>query len=148
MLTMTVTFNLTIIYFVAINVAAILAYVLWVKHRARKEKRDGTRMANEIYEFFEVSGAQVGVSCVRLPGRNSFSAFIEAEPLKQFRLSNLVEIALRKHLMETRGMKVGKIFWRFPIAGASEDLLRASNKELGDQYMEVGLERMQQQYKS
>jgi hypothetical protein len=148
MMTMTVTFDLTLIYFVAINISAILAYVLFVKHRARTEKRDGARLAAAIHEFFELSGSKVGVSCVRPPMRNSFSAFIEAEPLKQFRLSHLIEIALRKHLQEVRGLRVGKVFWRFPISGASEDVLRTSNKELAnaDQYMDAGLERVQQQY--
>jgi len=147
MMTMTVTFDLTLVYFVAINITAILAYVLFVKYRARSEKREGARLSDAIFEYFEIGGSKVGVSCVRLPMRSSFSAFIEAEPLRQFRLSHLVEIALRKHLQETRGMKVGKIFWRFPIAGASEDLLRSSNKELGDQYMDMGLERLQNQVK-
>jgi hypothetical protein len=150
MMTMTVTFDLTLIYFVAINVAAILAYVLFVKHRSRKEKRDGARMSAAITEFFELDGSRVGVSCFRPPMRSNFSAFIEAEPLKQFRLSHLIEIALRKHLETTRGLKIGKIFWRFPIAGASEDLLRTSNKELdnADQYMDLGLQRVQSRYKS
>lgn len=48
--------DLTILYFVVANFIAILIYVLIIKHRARRDKRNITAITKAISEYFTRAG--------------------------------------------------------------------------------------------
>jgi hypothetical protein len=124
MLTVTATFDLTILYFVAINVIAILAYVLVVKHRARVIKRNVSIVAASITGYFRENGAEVGVECISRAGGRRFVALIRSKPSKRFRHSNIVEIVLATHVRKACGLELEKVYWCFPIKGKEETVRR------------------------
>ena len=63
MFTVTATFDVTILYFVAVNVIAVLSYILIIRHRQRALQRNLTVLTNAITDYFRVSGAEVAVEC-------------------------------------------------------------------------------------
>lgn|SRR5574340_589263 len=150
MLTMTVTFDLTALYFVAVNVIAILIYVLIIKHRARRDRRNVRAISNAIVDYLRGSGVEVSVECMSRPGGKRFVAFIDAEPSKQFRHTHIVEITLCNHVQTACGLELEKVYWRFPFKEATHAASRSSGTageagqpaESDDEYMEEGLLRL------
>lgn len=148
MLTMTVTFDLTMLYFVAANFIAILVYVLIIKHKARSEKRNVSAITTAISEYLRKYEVAVSVGSIRLQGNKLYTAFVESEPSKRFRLSHIVETNLRDHVQQACGLKLEKVYWRFPINPdeqvkarwdkyLNEGLLNLSNYELEDSSIEM-----------
>jgi hypothetical protein len=147
MLTMTVTFDPTMLYFVAANVIAILVYVLIIKHRARSEKRNIIAITTAISEYFRKYDVIVSVGSISLQGNELYAAFVESEPLKRFRLSHIVETSLHDHVQQACGLKLEKVYWRFPINPVdlvktwdeyvNEGLLNLSNYELEESSIEM-----------
>jgi len=153
MLIVTATFDLTILYFVAANVIAILGYVLIILHRKRALRRNATVVANAITDYFRDSGAEVAVECIGRPGARHFVALISSKPTKRFRHSNIVEIVLATHVRKTCGLELEKVYWCFPIktkqetsqrdaATASSDMPATVGRY--DEYVEEGLENLEQ----
>ncbi len=129
MMTVTLTADLTILYFVAANIVGILAYVLILKHRMRTQTRRQAMLAAQIVDYFRHSGAEVRVTCIPGPDGRRFIATIDSEPLKRFRYSHIVEMSLCNHVFKTCGIEIDRVYWRFPVkasvqapeASASED---------------------------
>lgn len=121
----------------AANVIGILGYVLTIKLRARRQKRDAAAIAKAIVDYFRKSGVGVTVDCIRVPRSRHFTAVIESEPMKRFRLSHIIESTLREHVRKTCALEVGKVYWRFPIKDAAQANPPASNS---DEYINEGLE--------
>ena len=115
MVTATFTFELTMLYFVAINIIAILAYVLFLKHKARKHQRHTRRVTRAIIGYLRITNAKISVKCISLEENENFIAFIESEPMKRFRFSHLVEAALRDHVRATCELELDRIYWRFIV---------------------------------
>jgi hypothetical protein len=136
MMTMTVTFDLTMLYFVGVNFLVILVYVLILKHKARREARNIRRVCNAISEYFLKSGVAVSVACHRFPHKKRYTAFVESEPMKRFRLSHIVEIALNDHVQRSCGLELDKVYWRFPVK-AEKQAGEAPAPE--DEYINEGL---------
>ncbi|MES2534735.1 MAG: hypothetical protein V4632_02585 [Pseudomonadota bacterium] len=140
MMTMTVTFDLTLLYFVGVNFLAILIYVFILKHRSRSEARNIRRVSNAITDYFLKSGVAVSVSSHRLADKKSYTAFIESEPMKRFRLSHIVEMTLNDHVQRTCGLELDKVYWRFPVkAVKQEGAQEGSPKKVEDDYINEGL---------
>lgn len=125
---------------------SILAYVVVLKKKMRNEKRAAIAITKHIVEYFHKTGVTVTVSCIS-PRRNGrYTALIESEPMKQFRLSHIIETTLRDHITKTCGMRLENIFWRFPIKeaalAASTELDaegKGKPKEGSDEYINEGL---------
>jgi hypothetical protein len=115
MFTVTATFDLTILYFVAANAICILSYVLVLKHRARVIQRNRTHISKIIVDYFRDDGSDVGVECIGRAGGRQFVALITSKPSKRFRDSNIVEIVLATHVRKVCGLELEKVFWCFPI---------------------------------
>jgi hypothetical protein len=133
MLTMTVTLDLTILYFVAANFIAILVYVLIIKHRARREKRNTTAITTAISEYFSKNGMAVSVRSISLQGNKRYTAFVQCEPMKRLRLSHMIESTLCDHVQQACGLELEKVYWRFPINPDKQAT------ESGDEYFNEGL---------
>ncbi|MDP2057260.1 MAG: hypothetical protein Q8K35_05830, partial [Thiobacillus sp.] len=68
-MTVTLSLDLTLLYIFAANVVAILAYVLVLKHRARRRERSIKAVSAVIVDYFQADGIEVRVDCV--PGRGA-----------------------------------------------------------------------------
>jgi hypothetical protein len=142
MMTVTLTADLTILYFVAANIVGILAYVLILKHRMRTQTRRQAMLAAQIVDYFRHSGAEVRVNCILGPDGRRFIATIDSEPLKRFRYSHIVEASLINHVDKALGLHVHSVFWRFPLpAGDSSPRATADTKQAPreDEYIIQGL---------
>ncbi|MDB5761769.1 MAG: hypothetical protein JWQ21_764 [Herminiimonas sp.] len=128
-MTATITFNLSIMYFVAANVIAILAYVLTVKYRVRRNQRNLDVLTNAIVQYFRLTGVEVSVNCTSLANDKHFIAFIDSEPMKRFRLSSMIEMSLMDHISTTCDLKLDTVYWRFKIRKGVRD----------DEYIRDGL---------
>jgi hypothetical protein len=74
-------------------------------------------------DYFSNSGVEVHASCFKVEGKKHLVAFIESQPLKRFRYSNVLEQNLVNHILRLTGCTVEKVFWRFPIQLNREAML-------------------------
>ncbi len=144
-MTVTVAFNLSLLYLVAVNVIAMLGYVLVLKRRARRMERNTAAVTKAIVDYFHADGIGVAVEAIPRPGGKSYIAFVESEPMKRFRYSHIIEITLRMHVRHECGVELERIFWRFPIRGkgqAAEAAIREMEITDSDQdeYIRQGLD--------
>ena len=144
-MTVTVIFDLALLYLVALNLVAILGYVLLLKRRARRLAQNTAAVARASIEYFRADGIEVAVEAIPRPDGKSYIAFVESEPMKRFRYSHIIEITLRMHIRHACGVELERIFWRFPIRGkgqAAEAAVRemdiAADEE--DEYVREGLD--------
>ena len=125
-------------------VVALFTYVLRLKRKASRGKRRLAVVSSVLVDYFRKTGVEVSVGCVSLQDNNRFTAFVESEPMKQFRLSHIIEIALRDHVQKTCGLELDKIFWRFPIKVAPREASPGNTEggkriEGADDYINEGL---------
>jgi hypothetical protein len=144
-MTVTLAFDLALLYLVAVNVIAILGYVLLLKQRARRLVQNTRAVTNAIVDYFRADGIEVAAEAIPRPGGKSYIAFVESEPMKRFRYSHIIEITLRMHIRHECGVELERIFWRFPIRGrgqAAEAAVREMEITEGDQdqYIREGLD--------
>lgn len=145
-MTVTIAFDLAVLYLVALNVIALLGYVLVLKRRARRLENDTAAVARAIVDYFRADGIEVAVEAIPRPGGRSFIAFVESEPMKRFRYSHIIEITLRMHVRHQCGVELERVFWRFPIRGkgqAAEEAVRRmelTEAEEEDEYLREGLD--------
>lgn len=105
----------------AAGILVVLIGLAWSKHKASNNKRKLARVSKAMIEYFRKTGVEVSVGCVYLHSNNRLTAFVESEPMKQFRLSHIIEIALSDHVHKTCGLKLDKVYWRFPIKVAAPE---------------------------
>lgn len=144
-MTVTLAFDLALLYLVAVNVLAILGYVLLLKHRARRLAQNTRAVTVAIVDYFRADGIEVAAEAIPRPGGKSYIAFVESEPMKRFRYSHIIEITLRMHIRHECGVELERIFWRFPIRGrgqAAEAAVREMEITDGerDEYIREGLD--------
>lgn len=144
-MTVTLAFDLAVLYLVAANVIAILAYVLVLRHRARRQQNGTQAVQTAIVDYFRADAIEVSVEAIPRPGGKSYIAFIESEPMKRFRYSHIIEIALRMHIRHACNLELERIFWRFPIRGkgqAAEAAVREMEitDDEHDEYIREGLD--------
>jgi len=137
---------LGILCIAAIGLLAMLLYVGRLQMRASRYKRKVALVSNVLIEYFRKTGVEVSVGCVSLHENNRFTAFVESEPMKQFRLSHIIEIALRDYVQKACALELDKIYWRFPIKVAARNASAAGvaageNKKIegADDYINEGL---------
>lgn len=106
---------------VALALLAALAYIAIGKLNARRERRNIRVISLILKEYFRKSGVAVSVGCVAVPRTGRFTAFIESEPMKRFRLSHIIEMTLREQVHKTCGLELADVYWRFPIKEAAHE---------------------------
>jgi hypothetical protein len=127
MTTITISFDLVVLYLVAANVIAILSYVLVLKQRAQRAQQDITRISAAILDYFRHSEVEINVECISRLGGKRFIAIIDSPPLKRFRYSHIVETALCSHIEKSCGVILEKVYWRFPINLPADALTAIQN---------------------
>ena len=142
-MTVTIALDLAVLYLVAVNVIALLGYVLVLMHRARQRENSIKAISAVIVDYFRTDGIEVRANCVPNPGGKGYLAFVESEPMKRFRYSHIVESSLRAHVQRICGEELDRIFWRFPIYGKNQEEgvkeMEAPEKR-SDEYVREGLE--------
>lgn len=141
----TLSFNLTLLYVFAANVIAILIYVLLIKQRARRLRRSVEAISAVIVDYFQADGINVRVECLPSRTGKGFIAFIESEPMKRFRYSNIIENSLRLHVRRMCKEDLDRIFWRFPFDGKNRAAEKNADEmdvsdDKHDEYIREGLE--------
>ncbi|MBV8634761.1 MAG: hypothetical protein JO002_09750 [Burkholderiaceae bacterium] len=139
--------NLTVLGVLGAALVAVLGMLIYMvgeKRRAARGRKALDQVSAALVEYFRKTGVAVSVGCVNLQG-DRFTAFVESEPMKQFRLSHIIEIALRDHVKKACGVELDKIYWRFPIKVAPREAAAAGNAEPtkriegADDYINEGL---------
>lgn len=90
-------------------------------------------VAAAIRDYFRKSGVAVSACATRLDGSANYTAMVESEPMKRFRLSHIVEKSLVEHVRKACDLELEKVYWRFPISGTPQPI---DNK---DAYINEGL---------
>ena len=112
--------TLTLIAVLAALIIGILAYLSATKAKASRAKRDATMIRNTIIDYFRRSGVEVSADATRFDDSGRYTAIVESEPMKRFRLSHIIEMTLREHVRKSCGLELDKIYWRFPIKDATQ----------------------------
>lgn len=115
MLTLTLSLDSLSLYIVGFDVLILLSYVLFLFHKKRQLEKSIKNISDFISDYFINTGAEVEVTCHRLPGSRHFIVMIQSQPLKRFRYSNILESNLISHTYKKTGCMVDKIYWRFPV---------------------------------
>ena len=144
MFTVTATFDVTLLYFVAANVVCILAYVLLLKYQGRSIKRNSELISKTIFDYFRENGNEVRVECISRARGRRFVALISSKPSKRFRNSHIVALGLSAHVRKVRGLDLEKVYWCFPVktkqdlgqADAAADGVTVSASAKGDTYFD------------
>jgi hypothetical protein len=127
MATITINFDLIVLYMVAANVIAILAYVLFMKEKTRRVEQNIARITTTIIDYFQHGDISIRVECISRFGGKRFVAIIESKPLKRFRYSHIVEINLCNHIEQTCGLILEKVYWRFPVSLSPDSVMSTEN---------------------
>jgi hypothetical protein len=125
--------NSPIVYVFAAVAIAIIAGVLAAVLKFRADAKGAEAMAKAIIQYFRKIGVSVTVQCT-LSGKKRYTAFIESEPMKQLRLSHIIETSLRDHLHNLHRLDLEKVYWRFPMKGDLDP-----KAEVKDEYITEGL---------
>lgn len=112
--------TLTLVAVLAALIIGILAHVGSTRTRARRARRDAAAIRNTIIEYFRRSGVEVSADATSFDGSRRYTAIVESEPMKRFRLSHIIEMTLREHVRKSCGLELEKIYWRFPIKEATQ----------------------------
>lgn len=145
MLTVTATFDLTLLYFVAANVLCLLGYVLVIKHRERALQCRKSLLAKIVVDYFRESGSVVGAECMARSKGRKFVVLISTRPNRRFRNSHLVELALATHVRMVCGLDLEKVYWCFPVKEKQDAIQREVAPEgstltmKGDEYFDEEL---------
>jgi hypothetical protein len=130
-----------ILLLVITNLLAIAACMIVFQFKARRQRRKLAMLNAAIRDYFRHSGVEVEVASTRLDKDAGFIAFVESEPMKRFRLSHIIEMALREHVAKTCKINLTKIYWRFPLKemAASSAAAEKQPANAADSYINEGL---------
>ena len=121
----------------------VLGYVIRLKAKEKHEKRNTKAISVALVDYFRRTGVEVTVDCVS-SSSNRYTAFIESEPMKRFRLSHIIEMTLREQVAKNCGLELDKVYWRFPIKQVTQNPeatkeKNAKSAEGVDDYINEGL---------
>jgi type II secretory pathway pseudopilin PulG len=112
--------TLTLLVLLAALLIGIIAYATKVKNKARQTQRDIAAIRAVILDYFRRSGVEVTVDAAPLDNSGMYTAVVESEPMKRFRLSHIIEVTLREHVRRSCSLELDKVYWRFPIKEAAQ----------------------------
>lgn len=122
---------------------ALVGYVAVLQSRQRRKKNNLAAISAALVDYFRRTGVEVSVGCAEVDDGKRFTAFIESEPMKRFRLSHIIEMTLRDHVAKACGLELAKVYWRFPIKQVSQTAAatqqETKSREDTDDYINEGL---------
>ena len=130
MVTVSVILNLQALYLVAAIVATLLIYILFLKHRERRNRQTIAKINKLVGDYFKSHNVEVLVTSYAVLGGRRFVVLLESKPNEKLRSSHVIEMGLIDHVRKTTGQFVERVFWRFPVPvvgreGTPEDLYLA-----------------------
>jgi hypothetical protein len=137
--------TLALLALCAVLIIGILVFVLSRQLAERRRQRNIKAIRAVIVDYFRRSGVPVTVDCAALGSRGLYTAMVESEPMKRFRLSHIIEMTMREHVRKTCNLELDRIYWRFPVKEAAPNqaatgAAEAVKKESPDEYINEGLE--------
>jgi hypothetical protein len=96
-----------------------------LKAKEKRERRNIKAISAALVDYFRRTGVEVSVGCVKSPNGKRYTAFIESEPMKRFRLSHIIEMTLREQVAKYCGLELDKVYWRFPIKQVAQEQAQA-----------------------
>ena len=129
MFTLSLTLDSLSVYIVAIDIIALLSYILYIFNKKRLVANAVNKISEFITDYFMSSGSEVRVTCIKVDGNKRFVVMIESKPSKRFRYSNVLESNLTSHAYKITGNTIEKIYWRFPINGDKAELAESSREQ-------------------
>jgi hypothetical protein len=141
------TTNLFLIGALCVGLPLLVGVAAWAaikKIQARRLQKDIDTVSAAIVDYFRKSEIEVKADCVPIAGTRRLTVFIESEPMKQFRLSHIIESSLRDMVHNLHRVELDKVYWRFPIrkrlAGDGAPAPEDQQKKPGlDDYITEGL---------
>jgi len=133
--TVSIEFNLTALYFVAVVVAGMVALVARHKLRRWREDRACRLISEAVMGYFKPMDIEVDVETYSSFEGRRFVVVISSEPVKKFRYSFIVEQSLVREVRMTTSRQIDKVYWRFPLGRSAGD---ASADEPEDRYLAQG----------
>lgn len=112
--------TLTLLVLLAALLVGIIVYVIKAKNKAQRIQRDVAAIRAVILDYFRRSGVEVTVDAAPLDNSGMYTAVVESEPMKRFRLSHIIEMTLREHVRRSCSLELDKVYWRFPIKEAAQ----------------------------
>lgn len=147
-MTVTITFNLTMLLMVAANVLGIFAYVGLLRLRAHRLEQAKKRILAVVADNFASIGVAVSSEAIALPAGH-FIIIADTEPLKRFRHSHIVEMVLIEKVKNATGKTVDRVYWRFPLPAREDAVVDAPENTSTsppapkiDAYLAQGLKRL------
>lgn len=148
----TITFDLTMLGIVGLNLIGILIYVARRKLQAHRLQRARARIVETVSAYFARTGVAVRAEAMAMPGTDHFIIIADTEPLKRFRHSQIVEVVLIEQVKKATGHIVDRVFWRFPLPAREGAAVEAPGKDGAaatpqrapevDEYLAQGLARL------
>jgi type II secretory pathway pseudopilin PulG len=109
--------TLVLLAVLAVLVIGIIGYAVAARIKAAKHIQGTAAIRATIVEYFRRSGVTVAADCV-LTEDGRYTALVESEPMKRFRLSHIIEMTLSEYVRKVAGVELDKIYWRFPVKEA------------------------------
>lgn len=138
--------TLSVLALVLLAAAAWLGRLKWQRRRA--DRAIETLLA-AIAEYFSRSGANVGARCLAIDPGRGYTVLIESEPLKRFRYSHIVEASLIDHVLKKTGLRIDKVYWRFPLSSAPAAVAQTAPGSAAprlDEYAAEGMSRLRSKH--
>ena len=115
MVTVSLVFNLQVLYLVAVVVTTLLVYILILKHQDRRNREAVAQINNIVGDYFKSHSVDVLVTSYAVLGGRRFVVLLESKPNEKLRSSHVIEMGLIDHVRKTTGQFVERVFWRFPV---------------------------------
>ena len=146
----TISFNLTMLLLVGVNVLGIFVYVCMLRLRSHRTEQAKVRIVEVVAAYFARIGVLAKAEAIELPAAGHFTIIADTEPLKRFRHSHIVEMMLIEQIKQTTGYSVDKVYWRFPLPPREGAVVESPENSITpqqhalevDEYLEQGLERL------
>ena len=116
----------------SISFFALLAYTIFKQQKTRRNQAKAKQISREIIDYFLKTGVKVAAVSINLQGDERFTALIESEPMKRFRLSHIIEYTLRDHIQKTCNLELECIYWRFPVKEANQHIFHVKEDDAPD----------------
>jgi hypothetical protein len=113
--TVSLVFNLQVLYLVAAVITTLLIYILIMKRRDRQNREATARINNIVGDYFKSHNVEVLVTSYAVLGGRRFVVLLESKPNEKLRSSHVIEMGLIDHVRKTTGQFVERVFWRFPV---------------------------------
>lgn len=121
MVTVSIVFNLQLLYVVAAVFVTLLTYILIQRQRERRNRAAIASISKTATEFFRTNGVEAMVTSYAVLGGRRFVVLVECKPSEKLRSSHAIEMGLIDEVRKLTGHTVERVFWRFPVPVMSKD---------------------------